>query len=97
MPAGPLSLAAHALSLVLAGVMISYNGPASNAPGAPNLTDKTWLHGSGEPAIIETVTRGRTGQMPAHKDLLSPSKIHLLTAYIYSLSGGAAEGATTSK
>jgi cytochrome c oxidase cbb3-type subunit 3 len=54
--------------------------------GAPNLTDKVWLHGSGEAVIIETVTKGRTNQMPAHQDLLSPAKIHLLTAYVYSLS-----------
>jgi len=54
--------------------------------GAPNLTDKTWLHGSGEPVIIETITRGRNNQMPAHKDLLAPAKIHLLTAYVVSLS-----------
>ena len=54
--------------------------------GAPNLTDGTWLHGSAESAIIETVTRGRTNQMPAHKDLLDEAKIHLLTAYVLSLS-----------
>jgi cytochrome c oxidase cbb3-type subunit 3 len=54
--------------------------------GAPNLTDRTWLHGSGEPVIIETITRGRNNQMPAHKELLTPAKIHLLTAYVVSLS-----------
>jgi cytochrome c oxidase cbb3-type subunit 3 len=54
--------------------------------GAPNLTDRTWLHGGGEPVIIETVTRGRNNQMPAHKELLTPAKIHLLTAYVVSLS-----------
>jgi len=54
--------------------------------GVPNLTDKTWLHGSAEPVIIETITRGRTSQMPAHKELLTASKIHLLTAYVTSLS-----------
>ena len=59
--------------------------------GAPNLTDRTWLHGGGEPAIIETITRGRTNQMPAHKDLLSPAKIHLLSAYVFGLSQGAAK------
>jgi cytochrome c oxidase cbb3-type subunit 3 len=57
--------------------------------GAPNLTDRTWLHGGGEPAIIETITRGRSNQMPAHKDLLSPAKIHLLSAYVFGLSQGA--------
>jgi cytochrome c oxidase cbb3-type subunit 3 len=54
--------------------------------GAPNLTDRIWLHGSGEPAIVETITKGRSSQMPAHKQLLSEAKIHLLTAYVYSLS-----------
>jgi cytochrome c oxidase cbb3-type subunit 3 len=54
--------------------------------GAPNLSDKIWLHGSAEPVIIETITRGRASQMPAHKPLLSEAKIHLLTAYVLSLS-----------
>jgi cytochrome c oxidase cbb3-type subunit 3 len=62
------------------------DGKGNQALGAPNLTDRIWLHGSGEPAIIETVTRGRTNQMPAHGPLLSPAKIRLLGAYVYSLS-----------
>jgi cytochrome c oxidase cbb3-type subunit 3 len=61
------------------------DGKGNQALGAPNLTDKVWLHGSGE-AIPETISRGRQNQMPAHKDLLSPAKIDLLTAYVYSLS-----------
>jgi len=60
-------------------------GKGNPALGAPNLTDDIWLHGSGE-AITETIAKGRTSQMPAHKDLLSPAKIHLLTAYVLSLS-----------
>ena len=62
------------------------DGKGNPLLGAPNLTDKTWLHGSGEPVIIETITRGRSSQMPAHKPLLSEAKIHLLTAYVLSLS-----------
>lgn len=54
--------------------------------GAPNLTDKVWLYGSSEPTIIEIITNGRNNQMPAHKDLLSEAKIHLLAGYVYSLS-----------
>ena len=61
-------------------------GKGNPALGAPDLTDRIWLHGSGEAAIAESIARGRTSQMPAHKDLLSPAKIHLLTAYVYSLS-----------
>ena len=62
------------------------DGKGNPALGAPNLADRTWLHGSGEPAIIETITRGRMNQMPAHKDLLTEAKIHLLSAYVLSLS-----------
>ncbi|HLF39470.1 MAG TPA: cytochrome-c oxidase, cbb3-type subunit III [Burkholderiales bacterium] len=58
--------------------------------GAPNLTDDIWLHGGGQSAIIETILKGRSSQMPAHKDILSPAKIHLLTAYVHSLSRGGA-------
>jgi cytochrome c oxidase cbb3-type subunit 3 len=36
--------------------------------------------------IVETITRGRTNQMPAHRDLLGEARIHLLTAYVLSLS-----------
>ncbi|HTP62884.1 MAG TPA: cytochrome-c oxidase, cbb3-type subunit III [Burkholderiales bacterium] len=61
------------------------DGKGNQALGAPNLTDKTWLYGSGA-AIPETIANGRAGHMPAHKDLLGPAKIHLLTAYVYSLS-----------
>jgi cytochrome c oxidase cbb3-type subunit 3 len=61
-------------------------GKGNPAVGAPNLTDKTWLHGSGEEAIVAQVTKGRINQMPAHKDILSPAKVQLLTAYVYSLS-----------
>ena len=62
------------------------DGKGNQALGAPNLTDRIWLHGGGEPAIIETVTQGRTSQMPAHAGLLSPARISLLSAYVYSLS-----------
>jgi cytochrome c oxidase cbb3-type subunit 3 len=62
------------------------DGKGNKALGAPNLTDRVWLHGSGEPAILETISRGRTSQMPAHKDLLTPAQIHLLTGYVWSLS-----------
>jgi cytochrome c oxidase cbb3-type subunit 3 len=59
------------------------------ALGAPNLTDKTWLYGSAEATIIETVTNGRSNQMPAFKDFLGEDKVHLLAAYVMSLSKAA--------
>ena len=56
--------------------------------GSANLTDKVWLHGSSEQDIIATISGGRSDRMPAHKELLSDTKINLLTAYVLSLSRG---------
>lgn len=63
-------------------------GKGMAALGAPNLTDKVWLYGSGEPTIIETVTGGRTNRMPAFQEFLGDAKVHLLAAYVYGLGGG---------
>jgi cytochrome c oxidase cbb3-type subunit 3 len=62
------------------------DGKGNPAMGAPDLTDKVWLHGSTEELISQTISRGRVDQMPAHKDKLSAAQIHLLTAYVYWLS-----------
>ena len=61
-------------------------GTGTQAMGAPNLTDKIWLYGSSEATVIETITKGRAGQMPAHEQILTPEKIQLLAAYVWSLS-----------
>jgi cytochrome c oxidase cbb3-type subunit 3 len=62
------------------------DGKGMQAMGAPNLTDRVWLYGGSEAAIVETVSKGRNGKMPAHESILTPEKIHLLTAYVWSLS-----------
>ncbi|AQT60138.1 cytochrome-c oxidase, cbb3-type subunit III [Cellvibrio mixtus] len=62
------------------------DGKGNQLVGAPNLTDDIWLYG-GEPATIrQTLRHGRNGVMPAQKDLLKEDRIHLLAAYVYSLS-----------
>ena len=61
-------------------------GKGNPAMGAPDLSDNVWLHGSSEELVIQTITTGRVDQMPAHKEKLTPAQIHLLTAYVYSLS-----------
>ena len=60
-----------------------------HALGAPNLTDKVWLHGSSEATIVETITNGRQNKMPAWKEFLGDAKVHLLAAYVLSLGQGA--------
>ena len=66
------------------------DGKGMQALGAPNLTDKTWLYGSSEARIAETVVGGRQNQMPAWKEFLGDAKIHLLSAYVLNLSSGGA-------
>jgi len=62
------------------------DGKGSMQLGAPNLTDNIWLHGGSEASIAETITGGRNSVMPAHKDFLGEAKVHILAAYVYSLS-----------
>jgi cytochrome c oxidase cbb3-type subunit 3 len=62
------------------------DGKGNPAVGAPNLTDKVWLHGYGEAAIAQMVTGGKTGVMPAFDQRLSAAQIHVLGAYVWSLS-----------
>lgn len=57
--------------------------------GAPNLTDTTWLYGPRVEDIEYTIRHGRAGDMPAHENLLSKERIHVIAAYVYSLSQGA--------
>lgn len=54
--------------------------------GAPNLSDNIWLYGGSQRAIEESIRNGRAGVMPPWKDILGESKIHVISAYIYSLS-----------
>jgi len=62
------------------------NGKGNQTIGAPNLTDKIWLHGWGEQAIANMVNNGKVNIMPAQKDRLTPSQIHVLNSYVWSLS-----------
>lgn len=53
--------------------------------GAPNLADDIWLYGSSMLQVQHTLRFGRNGNMPAQAHL-GEDKIHMLTAYVYSLS-----------
>lgn len=67
------------------------DGTGNEALGAPNLTDNTWLYGGSASAIEQSIRDGRAGQMPAQKGLLGEHKVHVLAAYVYSLSNKEAE------
>jgi cytochrome c oxidase cbb3-type subunit 3 len=63
-------------------------GKGNRELGAPDLTDKIWLYGSDEEVVIETITNGRNGVMPAWSGRLDPSTIKALAVYVHSLGGG---------
>jgi cytochrome c oxidase cbb3-type subunit 3 len=54
--------------------------------GAPNLGNEIWLHGSGRSVIYNVITTGRTSTMPGHEQLLGRDRVHVLAAYVLSLS-----------
>ncbi len=62
------------------------DGRGNQALGAPNLTDKVWLHGWGEPAIVAMINNGKHSHMPEHGSRLSPEQIRVLAAYVWGLS-----------
>lgn len=62
------------------------DGKGNQAIGAPNLTDKVWLHGWGEQAIVGMINSGKTNVMPPQGRLLTPDQVHVLAAYVWNLS-----------
>jgi len=61
------------------------------APGLfPNLTDDNWLYGGDFDTIVETITDGREGSMPAHASLLDDAAINKLADFVVAASQGKA-------
>ncbi len=75
------------------------DGKGNKALGAPNLTDNYWLYGWGEEAIVSAIKHGKNNVMPAQAPKLSTEQIHVVAAYVLSLSAGSlpdAPGVTVS-
>jgi cytochrome c oxidase cbb3-type subunit III len=62
------------------------DGKGNTAMGAPNLTDKVWLHGWGEATIVAMVNNGKNNAMPAHASRFTPEQVRVLAAYVWHLS-----------
>ena len=50
------------------------------------MADRVWLYGGSLETIQETLLVGRAGVMPAFGEFLGEDRVHLLSAYVYSLS-----------
>ncbi|APE31455.1 cytochrome-c oxidase, cbb3-type subunit III [Halomonas aestuarii] len=66
------------------------DGTGNQALGAPNLTDDAWLYRapgqSLADSVRQTLRNGRNGHMPAQAAYIGEDKVHLVAAYVYSLS-----------
>ncbi|CDF83500.1 cytochrome-c oxidase, cbb3-type subunit III [Pseudomonas sp. QL9] len=62
-------------------------GQGTALMGAPNLTHPAaFIYGSSFAQLQQTIRYGRQGQMPAQEEHLGKDKVHILAAYIYSIS-----------
>ncbi|MGL4315636.1 MAG: cytochrome-c oxidase, cbb3-type subunit III [Pseudomonas sp.] len=62
-------------------------GTGTPAMGAPNLTNPSaFIYGSSFAQLQQTIRYGRKGSMPAQAERLGNDQVHLLAAYVYSLS-----------
>jgi len=61
------------------------------APGLfPNLADDDWLYGGDFDTIVESITDGREGSMPAHKGTIADADIQKLADFVLASSQGKA-------
>lgn len=85
---------AEAGAEIFAAQCASCHGPdggGDQMQGAPNLTDAIWLYGGDTASLIETVTNGRFGVMPAWGAEgfgLTEAEIRQVAAYVHQLGGG---------
>lgn len=56
--------------------------------GAPPLIQANWLYGGDKATLVETLTNGRAGVMPAWAKRLDDSTIKQLAVYVHNLGGG---------
>ncbi|AGA33836.1 Cytochrome c oxidase subunit CcoP [Thioalkalivibrio nitratireducens DSM 14787] len=61
------------------------DGTGMTALGAPDLTQDTWTFGGSLEDIKTSIAAGRKGEMPGFLDLLGEDRVHVLSAYVYSL------------
>ena len=63
------------------------SGGAGN-PGFPVLADDDWLYGGGIDKLVESITNGRMGMMPAQSATLSTQEISDVAKHVVALSSG---------
>ena len=64
------------------------DGKGNREVGAPNLTDQIWLYGPDKQTIVQGITNGRGGVMPAWQGRLDESTLKSLVVYVWTFGGG---------
>ena len=64
------------------------NAEGNQEMGAPPLASGVWLYGGDKATLVETITHGRAGQMPAWSERLDPATVKMLALYVHQLGGG---------
>ncbi|MCM2575157.1 cytochrome-c oxidase, cbb3-type subunit III [Achromobacter xylosoxidans] len=64
-----------------------HGSDAKGGPSFPNLADTDWLYGGSPDTIMQTITYGRVGVMPAWKAAIAPKAAGDIAQYVRSLSG----------
>jgi cytochrome c oxidase cbb3-type subunit 3 len=86
---------------IFGGNCVACHGPEAKgtpAMGAPDLTHpQAFIYGSSFAQLQQTIRYGRQGQMPAQAEIQGNDKVHLLAAYVYSLSQDSAAETVTAK
>ncbi len=89
----PSSLVANPRALAIGRNLFANNcsqchgSDARGATGFPNLTDRDWLWGGAPETIQTSIREGRNGAMTPWKDVLGPTGVEDMVAYVLSLSG----------
>lgn len=68
---------------------IACHGPTGEGNplvGGLPLTNEIWRYGGGPSTIRDVIENGRMGQMPAQEPVLGADRVHVLAAYVLSLS-----------
>lgn len=73
-----------------ANCSVCHGSDARGAKGFPNLTSPNLTWGREPEQVVATISGGRTGVMPAWKDVLGADGVEAVANYVYSLSGHSA-------
>ena len=64
------------------------DGKGNRQVGAKNLTDDIWLYGSDKRTLVQTISSGRGGVMPAWGAKLDDATVKALAVYVHTFGGG---------